>query len=145
MKKQITIFGITFLLLVVGFSGCEEKKNDNVFSILGDTEKVNLSSYNIVTYNKNNEKIGNGFFHNSNAYLYKITGTVKNIVGGVLLRVYTGIIFLDINNNYLNSKIYLVPNVKYNSLANFSISYGSIEKDFEKIDKIKFYLYVVME
>ena len=75
MKKQITIFGITFLLLVVGFSGCEEKKNDNVFSILGDTEKVNLSSYNIVTYNKNNEKIGNGFFHNSNAYLYKITGT----------------------------------------------------------------------
>ena len=143
MNKKLIIFVITILLLAVVFSGCEETKKDYVGDLLGDTDKLELVNYSIETLDIDREKIGDGFVPDSKAYLYEITGTVKNIAGVVLARAYTGARFFDINNNYLNSKLYSTPNLAINSTANFSMNYASWEENFEKVEYVKFYFFVI--
>lgn len=145
MKKQLIILGITFLLLAVVFSGCQDNKTDNGSKILGDTDKVELVMYSIETYDKTHEKIGDGFVHDSKANYYKITGTVKNIAGRYLDRVYTGARFYDNNNNYLNKKVFSTPDLVINSKANFTMTYPSSDEYFGKVESVKFYLFVITD
>jgi len=145
MNKHFIVLVTTILFLTVGLSGCEEVQTDNGSNILGDTDELELVNYTIETYNNNHEKIGDGFVHDSKAYSYEITGTVKNIAGKFLNRSYTGARFYDNNNNYLNYKMYSTPNLAKNSTANFSMIYASSDEYFEKVHSVKFYLFVIME
>ena len=145
MKKHFLIFAITFLFFILLLSGCGENIQKIGGQVLGDTDKVELVSYSIKTYNKDEEIIGNGFFHNDNEYLYKINGTVKNIIGGLLDRVYIGFRFYDKYDNFLHSKIFLIPRLDYNSTKDFIVNYAYSEDGFYSVEKVDFYFFVIVE
>lgn len=141
MNKPIIIIVIAALLLAVGLSGCNEEKVE----VIGDTDKVEMVSYSIETYDNNGEKIGGGFVHDSKAYLYKITGTVKNIAGEMLNVIWTSAKFYDRGNNYLNSLTYAISDLANNYTANFSMTYPSSEVHFENVDSIQFVFIAIRE
>lgn len=145
MNKSFKIFALTFLFLALLLSGCGENNTNIGGNIYGDTDKVELVSYSIKTYNVYDEFIGDSFLHNGNEHLYKINGTVKNIIGGLLDRVYVGFRFYDRYNNFLHSKIYLIPRAEYNNTANFKVNYAVTETGFYTVEKVDFYFFVIVE
>ncbi|KYK20099.1 hypothetical protein AYK24_04240 [Thermoplasmatales archaeon SG8-52-4] len=145
MNKQFLVFAIVFLFLALLFSGCGENNRKIGDQVIGDTDKVELVSYSIKAYNKDNELIGDGFVHNGNEYLYKFNGTVKNIIGGLLDRVYIGFRLYDKYDNFLHSKIYLIPRLEYNNTGEFNVNYVFDEPGFYTVEKIDFYFFVIVE
>jgi hypothetical protein len=127
------------------FSGCGENQTNIGGRIIGDTDKVEMVSYSITAYNEDKEKIGDGFLHNGNERIYVINGTVKNIIGGLLDRVYLGFRFYDVYDNFLHSKIYLMPRVEYNNTADFSVNYVYTQNGFYDVKKVDFYFFVIVE
>ncbi len=145
MNKSFQIFALTFLFLALLLSGCGENNTNIGGNVIGDTDKVELVSYNIQAYNKDNEIIGNGFLHNGNEHLYTINGTVKNIIGGLLDRVYIGFRLYDKYNNFLHSKIFLIPRLEYNNTGYFKVNYAIDEAGFYTVEKVDFYFFVIVE
>ncbi|KYK27012.1 hypothetical protein AYK20_03150 [Thermoplasmatales archaeon SG8-52-1] len=145
MNKKFLVIAIVFLFLTLLFSGCEENNRKIGGQIIGDLDKVELVSYSIKTYNRDNEIIGDGFVHNGNEYLYKLNGTVKNIIGGLLNRVYIGYRFYDKYNNFIHSKIFLIAKLEYNNTKDFNVNYVSTEPGFYNVEKVDFYFFVIVE
>ena len=91
------------------------------------------------------EFIGDGFVHNGNEYLYRLNGTVKNIIGGLLDRVYIGFRLYDKYDNFIHSKIYLIPRLEYNKTGEFKVNYVFDEPGFYTVEKVDFYFFVIVE
>ena len=139
MNKHLIIIGIVILLLVVGISGCNEKK----IEIMGDTDKVEMVNYTIEVFDKDNEKIGDSFNHGGKANLYKIKGTVRNIAGVKLGKTWISLRLNDRNNNYLDSRIYLIPEIEINKTANFSLTFTYNPDYFDKIWNL-YFIYIAV-
>ncbi len=134
MNKQFIIIGIIFLLLVVSLSGCSEKK----IEIIGDTDKVEMVSYNIEVLDKNMEKIGDSLNHGGQANFYRISGTVKNIAGFKLAETWVSARLHDRNEKFLDSRTYLIPSLEINENANFTFMFVYSPDYFEKIWNLYF-------
>lgn len=134
MNKQLIIIGIVILLLTVGLSGCNEKK----IEIMGDTDKIEMVDYTIEVFDKDNVKIGDSFNHGGKANSYKITGTVRNIAGKKLEKTWISLRLHDRDNNYLDSRTYLIPDLQINNTANFSLIFTYNPDYFDKIWNIYF-------
>lgn len=129
MNKRLIIIGIVFLLLAVGLTGCNERK----IEIMGDTDKVEMVNYTIEVFDKDNNKIGDSFNHDGNANLYKIKGTVRNIANMKLGNTWISLRLHDRNNNYLDSRTFLIPHLEINNTANFSLTFAFSPDYFDKI------------
>lgn len=133
MYKKFVV-GYILVLLIVGFSGCSEKK------ISGDVDKIELLDYSIETqkYDDGYKKIGDGFIHNDNASLYLITGTIKNIAGEMINSVNITAKFYDNKNNYLREENAYTGSIENNYTEGFMIKYYYNEKYFENVCGVKF-------
>ena len=120
MNKGLIIIGIVFLLLSVGLTACIERKME----IMGDTDKVEMVNYTVEVFDKDNKIIGDSFNHGGNANLYKIKGTVRNIAGVKLGNTWISLRLHDRNNNYLDSRTFLIPQLEINNTANFSLIFA---------------------
>lgn len=120
------------------------KENNN--TSFNNTEKVQLLSYNVITYGRSSQKshdnikLGDGFVHNSTYPFtyYSVQGTIKNIAGYTLNSVIITISFYDKNDTLLQSETYTVTNLANSSTANFGVSFESEHSNFDKADKVGF-------
>jgi len=148
MKIQLVIVGIVILLLVVGLSGCEELTGNG--DVSGDTSKVELLDYNVIstwvtgawTLNRQ-EHEQNGFFYDDSSdasnHEYKITGTIKNKAGYKLERIVVTAKLYDSNGIFLDSKDDTVYDIPDTYTEDFSISFFVHNTDrFENVNSVKF-------
>lgn len=141
MNKHIISIVAVFLLLTVSLSGCSEQKID----IYGDTEKVELVSYKIETLSPNQEKLGDGFVRSEEAWLYKITGIVKNIANQELANIWVFARFYDRDYNFLDSRRFSMADVLNNTERNFSMTVTSSYDYFSKIWIVDFVLMAIKD
>ena len=122
-KQKITltlILGLIFILILI--AGCSEQSA----KIGGETDKIQLLSYNLKTISDQNIS-----YHN-------VTGTVKNIAGQNLNIVRIKVYFYDQNGNILNLKEFIVNNLPNIFTADFGVNYYNNESYFEYVDNIGF-------
>jgi len=137
MNKKTIIIGVAVLLVCVGLSGCNEQGET-----FGDTNKVELVSYKVETYD-GNTLLGEDFIHNEGADNYRIKGTIKNIAGYKLSRVTITVKFYDKNNIFLDSvdeDVYGIPDTYTESFSirAYTGSWFNDIDEFNSVDSIKF-------
>ena len=122
-KQKITILSlITIIIIFILLTGCSEQSA----KIGGETDKIQLLSYNMITKSDQNMS-----YHN-------VTGTVKNIAGQDLSIVRIKVYFYDKNGNILNLKEFLIENLPNIFTADFGVNYYSNESYYEYVDNIGF-------
>jgi len=148
MKTHIVI-GLTFVLILIGFSGCVEQdtSGDNNRDTNGDTDKIELVNYNVYTYHYegygNYEKLSDGFKPNlENVDGYIVEGKIKNIAGEIIDVIITAN-FYDKNDSFLHSKTDYLYDIENSYTIDFEIYYGRNNKYFESVDNVKLGLEVV--
>ncbi len=124
---------VIFLILTI-FSGCTEQE------AYGDIDKVELLNYSIETqkYDNGYKTIGNGFIHNSDAKLYLITGTIKNIAGEMIDSIKITGKFYDNTNNFLREENTYTGSIANAYTEDFRLRYYDNEKYFENVCSVKF-------
>lgn len=140
MNKHLVVIALAILLILTALCGCIERK----IEFIGDTEKVEMVEYTVEVLDEDMNKIGDSFDHGGKAYMYKINGTVRNIAGERISRVWVSVKLTDRNDNYLASRTYLIPGFPSNDIKNFSLIFTYSEEYFEKIWNI-YFVYVAVK
>jgi hypothetical protein len=140
MNKKIFVFGLIFLFICICLSGC----NNQTGQTTGDSDKIELVSYNVETYGELSKKLGDGFVHSEDAVKYEITGTIKNIAGYTLEQLEITAKFYDKNDMYLDSLTVTMFGIQDTYTEDFTIratSSGLFITDidgFESVESVRF-------
>ncbi len=134
MFKNLIAISIVILLILTTLGGCLERK----IEFIGDTDKVEMVEYTIVAEDENKNVIGDSFNYNDGVYAYKINGSVRNTAGERLSRVWVSIKFHDGDDNFLDSKTYLIIDFASNDVKDFSLTFTNDENYFRDISNIYF-------
>ena len=141
MKNKLIIILTIPIIIIAGFSGCNEQK------VSFNANKIEIVDYTIETYNREivgccpkYVKVTDGFdYHLIDKYgYYSITGTIKNNAGKNLDEIFIYVKFYDKNGSYLTSEITTIFNLTDNSTDTFQIIYYNSFNYFEEIDNVKF-------
>mgnify|MGYP006288368325 CR=1 FL=1 len=167
MNKKLLAIGIILVFLIVGLSGCFD---NNGGQISGDTDKVEIVSYEVITTWKEIE-FGDtwkdqypewveksGFYHDIpekktitvggyedgryGGAQYKVKVEVRNIAGEII-DVEVKAKFYDENDNHLKTKTKEIKNIANSYTGKTTFSYGESETYFDNVDSVKFNFKVI--
>ena len=157
MKKYWQAVGIACLFFAMWFSGCTETQD-----VSGDTDKVEITSYAIVTeaYSQDTEweEYGDGFtpellpeivtviipdLYTYTGARYRILGTMKNIAGYTLESVRISAKFYDMNNTYLDEEYSSRIQLEKEQSKEFIITCPSSNDYFYEVDHVSFSISVL--
>ena len=124
MKKHLIVYGMVFILLVVGFIGCTEQENSLKIKLIDyDVQSVGFSVYDIKE----------GFQYFKQLYKYDVTGIIKNTGNQIINKVQISALFIDENESVLGTVITYVEDIEIGETKSFNVEF----KDKELLEYIK--------
>lgn len=136
MKKFLIITGIVFVLLMVGFSGCNDKEK------LVDINKIELVSYDVQSIGYSVYDKREGFQYFEQLYKYDVTGIIKNVGSNIINKVQITALFIDENESIIGLDEVYVEDIEVEDIKSFNVEFKDKE-NLEYVKDIKFEFNIV--